>query len=98
MMDKSDRAKSQDIMRAIMSCETLDELNTYLVSVKERVSELSTHEAVAAIRCSSKFRDVSEEWQLLLEAIRKHLLTIRPPEDVKSLLRGLDTPYIKTIW
>jgi hypothetical protein len=97
-MDKSDRAKSQDIMVAIMSCETLDELDTYLKSVRERVTELSTHEAVAAIRSSSKVRNESKEWQLLLGAIRQHLLTIRSPEDVKSLLRGLDTPYEKTIW
>jgi len=97
-MEQSDRAKSQDIMRTIMSCKTLEELEAYLKSIRERVSELSPHEAVGAIRSSSKFRDVSKEWQLLLVAIRQHLLTIRSPEDVKSLLRGLDTPYVKTIW
>jgi len=94
----ADRIKMQDIMKTIMSCQSLTELDLYLKSLRERVTELSPVECVGAIRSSYTASGVSKEWPLLLEAIREHLLTSRPEKEVASMLRGLDRPYVRTIW
>jgi hypothetical protein len=57
-----------------------------------RVTELSPHELVGALRCGAAITRKSAEHTALLIAGRKHLLAHHPKEQVDSWLIGLDRP------